>query len=400
MNSVSKTVWVLNPWDALPGEIGFDRGMRLAEGLAAAGHAVVWFNADYSHAEKKKRQSQGSYYISCKIVLVPVVTYRNHTGVRRLLSLLSYSIAVFGLSFRHQSPRVILTCGPVPFSLIILVWYRLFHRSKIVTELRDLWPEGSVNLASSSFSRRLFRVLAVPVKWYRSGIFRSSSAMVFLNKTYERWFARHYAKLRTTQRSVVSYPSPFVSEVGALTTSKVKDTITFLFSGTLGASHDHMMLLRALAHRSFPSATFVVTGDGPNRQKLESHIRTAGLENIRVLGYLADSDYKGVLNDSDVGIALYLRGSPVSMPTKVIDYINAGKPLIVSAINEEAAEVVRKNDIGFVVDSLDDLVFAIARYCDDRELIDRHRRNVLSLKSEFEPSRQVEKIIALVGELS
>jgi glycosyltransferase involved in cell wall biosynthesis len=124
------------------------------------------------------------------------------------------------------------------------------------------------------------------------------------------------------------------------------------------------------------------------------------LENIRVLGYLADSDYKGVLNDSDVGIALYLRGSPVSMPTKVIDYINAGKPLIVSAINEEAAEVVRKNDIGFVVDSLDDLVFAIARYCDDRELIDRHRRNVLSLKSEFEPSRQVEKIIALVGELS
>ena len=340
MSKESRNVWILNPWDALPGEVGFDRGMRLAAGLADAGYAVVWFNSDYAHASKKKRQSQGNNGISAKIVLVPVVTYRSHTGIRRLLSLLSYSIAAFGLSFRHQSPRVIVTCGPVPFSLVMLVWYRLFHRSKVVVELRDLWPEGSINLTSSWMSQSLFRVFALPVKWYRSAIFRSSSALVFLNRTYEHWFSSRYAKIYATRRSVVSYPSPFISEVGSLNARKSRDSIHFLFSGTLGASHDHMLLLRALGHQSFPNATFLVTGDGPNRGKLEKHISEAGLRNVRMLGYLADNDYKGVLNDTDVGIALYLRGSPVSMPTKVIDYINAGKPMIVSSINEVAAEVV------------------------------------------------------------
>ena len=45
-------------------------------------------------------------------------------------------------------------------------------------------------------------------------------------------------------------------------------------------------------------------------------------------------------------------------------------------------------------------MFAIATYCGDPALIDRHRQNVLALKSEFQPSIQLEKIIALVGELS
>ena len=34
MNKDGKTVWVLNSRDGLPGEVGFDRGMRFEAGLA------------------------------------------------------------------------------------------------------------------------------------------------------------------------------------------------------------------------------------------------------------------------------------------------------------------------------------------------------------------------------
>lgn len=343
--------WLLNPWDAVPGEVGFERGAQVAAALSAAGHEVVWWQTGYAHAEKKTRADRLTTRMlgpSQQLVLLPARPYTSNISGRRLLSIADYVREFARAASRHPRPDAVLVSGPIFFSEPVLLYLRHIKGIPLVYEFRDLWPETIINNARGS--RRWLRQLAfLPFRALRRLVFRSCDGIIGLNRTYLD-IARREAGEKPGLLTAVAYPSPAARCPGASRLVKPPGQIWVISSGTLGASHDHATLLAAAgalkARR--PEIRFLITGTGPLAAAIQEEISAKELHNVDLLGALPLAEFQALLSLCDVGLALYRQFSPVVFPTKIVDYMMAGLAIITSAQGEGAA-ILGSADAGHAI---------------------------------------------------
>ena len=131
----------------------------------------------------------------------------------------------------------------------------------------------------------------------------------------------------------------------------IRDRPIFLYAGTLGRKHDPSLLV-ALAE-SVPAASVVVVSEGSGTSWLE---RRASLpSNLSMLPPQPNWDLSHMLASADVLVALLSADAGVfSVPSKVLAYLAAGRPILaaIPAVNQAAA-VIQDAGAGMVVDPSD-----------------------------------------------
>ncbi|MBA3366293.1 MAG: glycosyltransferase family 4 protein [Actinobacteria bacterium] len=152
-----------------------------------------------------------------------------------------------------------------------------------------------------------------------------------------------------------------------------------LYSGTLGLKHNPDLLLQlALAFRRDDVRTVVVS-EGPGADWLREHARDRSLENLIVLGYQPYERLADVLASGDIlAVILEPEAGGFSVPSKVLSYHCAGRPLLAAIPHENlAARVISGNESGVVVDPRDaqGFVAAAKALVDDEPLRERLGRN-------------------------
>ncbi len=141
-----------------------------------------------------------------------------------------------------------------------------------------------------------------------------------------------------------------------------------LYSGTLGMKHDPAALAhvaRVLAER-VPDARLVVVSSGQGADWLAA--RAEALSNLVLLPFQPFEAFPDVLGAADVVVAvLEPDASAVSVPSKVLAYLCAGRPAVLSVPADNlAARIVERAGAGVVVppgdaDALADAVVALLR---------------------------------------
>ncbi len=128
-----------------------------------------------------------------------------------------------------------------------------------------------------------------------------------------------------------------------------------LYSGTLGLKHDPA-ILGVLAERlraSHPQARVVVISEGRGRDWLEAwkRDRGAGADNLVLLDFQPYEDLPAVMASADVLVAvLEPDASRFSVPSKVLTYLCAGRPIVgVLPPDNAVAEVLSAQGAGLVV---------------------------------------------------
>lgn len=145
-------------------------------------------------------------------------------------------------------------------------------------------------------------------------------------------------------------PQPKVnpwSEKHALADKKV-----VLYSGTLGMKHDPGLLLHiAEALKEQPDCRVVVASEGPGVEWLRSKISEHGLKNLELIGFQPFSEYPWVLGCADVLVGVLEKEAGVfSVPSKVLSYLCSGRPIVLSAPQENlAVRNVRNAKAGITV---------------------------------------------------
>lgn len=139
-----------------------------------------------------------------------------------------------------------------------------------------------------------------------------------------------------------------------------------LYSGTLGRKHDPSLLLR-LAD-ALPEATMVVASEGLGADWLAERPR----DNVLLLGFQPYGELSDVLATGDVLLVLLGRDAGTfAVPSKVLSYLCAGRPLLaaIPAANL-AAKVIEESGAGIVVepDAAHGLVEAARTLLADTEL--------------------------------
>lgn len=395
--------WLIDPWDALPGELGYERGSQVANALAARGHRVLWWHSKFSHAEKVVRD-RDVVNISDRIEvrLLPAHSYESNVSYGRFLSILDFVRGFAAHSLQAELPDAIFVSGPLFFAGLPLLRLRVERAVPLAFEFRDLWPETLVR-AVTGVRRLCFRAALAPLALERRLIFRHCDAIVGLNRTYLE-VARNEAGNRLDIDFSVAYPSPDVGNLaGCAQRRKPPGQIWVISSGTLGVSHDHNSLLSAakILRRTHPHIKFIITGAGQYADSISAEIRSEALQNVDFVGALPTAEFRELLRECDIGLALYRRFSPVVFPTKIVDYLLAGLAVLVSGEGEGSNLVVAEN-VGRAVpfEAGEAVAQAIVEYAGDQQLLDEAKNQARRIAPRFSHGAQMDKIVRVLERIS
>lgn len=137
----------------------------------------------------------------------------------------------------------------------------------------------------------------------------------------------------------------------------------FLYSGTLALKHNPDLLWDlSTAFEHQPDVAVVVAAAGVSRDALELKAKSAGRSNLIFLPLQPAAVFPDVLGSADVLVAL-LEGDAAefSVPSKVLSYLCAGRPILLSAPRGNlAARLVERAGAGMVASGGDRGAFLAA----------------------------------------
>lgn len=140
------------------------------------------------------------------------------------------------------------------------------------------------------------------------------------------------------------------------------EQFVYLYTGSLALKHNPGLLL-ALAQRvqALP-ARVVVVSEGPGADWLRKQADGLGVNNLHILNYQPYERLAQVLATADVLVAvLDAEAGAFSVPSKVLSYLCAGRPLLLAVPPENlAGRIVREAQAGVVVSPQDEEGFLAA----------------------------------------
>lgn len=144
----------------------------------------------------------------------------------------------------------------------------------------------------------------------------------------------------------------------------------FLYSGTLGLKHDPELLVElARSFKDRPDVSVVVVSEGIGADHLRQRKAELALDTLVLLPFQAFDALPESLGSGDVLVAILEPDAGVfSVPSKVLTYLCAGRPVLVSVPPENlAARTVRQAAAGKVVAPSDRMGFVGAAQALERD---------------------------------
>ena len=126
-------------------------------------------------------------------------------------------------------------------------------------------------------------------------------------------------------------------------------TFVFLYAGILGLKHNPELFVH-LARAFAGQAQVVVVSDGGGADWLKKQAHAQGLDNLKVLPFQPKAALPQVLGTADVLVSILKPEAGIfSVPSKVLSYLCAGRPLLLSMpLENQAARLVRDARAGLV----------------------------------------------------
>ena len=133
---------------------------------------------------------------------------------------------------------------------------------------------------------------------------------------------------------------------------------------------------------------------GPDNRYFRRQVRPHLLEGTHFGGFLPRRELDGKLAGADVGfLSLGDATYAYATPTKLFDYIELGLPIVAVLPPGAAQAMIEEHEIGLVagLGDVGGLAHCIAQMIEDAALRIRCRDNMLQLREQFRPARQVPK---------
>jgi glycosyltransferase involved in cell wall biosynthesis len=250
---------------------------------------------------------------------------------------------------RLPSPDAIVVSSPSLFPILPAQrWARRKH-SRLVFEVRDVWPLTLQELGGLSRRHPLVAVMT----WFEERAYRVADAVVSVLPAAGPHFAAHGmapTKLRviTNGASPDALLEPAANAPANVRVATSANRFTVGFVGTLGVANAIEALIGAARLLADQDIGFVIVGRGSEEERLKA--LAVGLPNVAFVGAVAKPDVPATLREFDVCYTGYHR-SPLYRfgisPNKVYDYMAASRPIILAA--EAANDCVRDADCGLTV---------------------------------------------------
>ena len=279
------------------------------------------------------------------IVRSAVYPTANRGFARRLANHASLALSALATAPLTGRLDVIVAETPPLFTAAAGALYARLKRAACVVNVADRWPATAVELGALT-DRRAIAAASALERW----TYRHADVVVAPTRGIVTALEQRPETAGRTRRSwpVVDVerfdPTPPRRRGGS------GAPLELLYAGTIGLAQGLDVLVEATRLAGPAVVRTTIAGDGADAARIRALIAERQIANVRMLGTVDARRVPRLYADADVA-AVVLRDLPIfrgALPTKTIEAMAAGRPVIVAA-RGEAAELVTSAGAGVAV---------------------------------------------------
>jgi glycosyltransferase involved in cell wall biosynthesis len=334
------------------------------------------------------------------VVRLPVAVRPNGGIVDRLIDHGSFAaMASLAVPLVRWADVLLVESPPLFLGLTAAV-HRSLARRPYVLHVADPWPDFPIAMGAirSPVARRL--AFANEAIAYRLASRITTVTRPLVARLERKPDAQGKVELLPNGVAVGRFSPAADAAAGRRELGWPEARLSLVYAGTVGLAQGLGTLLDAMDRIRGSGVIVHVLGDGAERREIEVRIRDQALEDIRLHQPIAADGVPAALAAAD-GILVLLRRGPLfaeSLPTKLVEGLAAGRPLVVSA-DGESARIVADARAGLVAGAEDAaaLAAAIVRLRDavDREAMGTRARAVA--ETDFDRRRILDRLAGLLA---
>jgi len=180
----------------------------------------------------------------------------------------------------------------------------------------------------------------------------------------------------------------------------LSNTFNIVYSGTLGLKHNPKLFLELSDYfKKYEQVRIVVISEGLGAQFL--HENGKDYTNLKVMDFVNFKTLSFILSSSDILVAILEKEAGIfSVPSKVLTYLCAEKPLVISIPKDNlAAKLVNQIEGGIVVepDNIQEFLDAVEKLYQDQTLREKYSKNA---RRYAEENFEIEKVFGRFEQLT
>ena len=358
---MNKNIWIFNHYAISPDMSGGTRHYDLGKELVRRGHKVAIFASGFDHNTKKyikvhpKERYKIEDYNGVYFVWLNTIPYYGNDW-RRILNMISYGVRVLSVCRRIEKPDVIIGSSVHPFAVLAAWWLARRYKARFIFEVRDLWPQTTVEMEAIKATGIPAKILYV---WEKFMYKKAEKIIVLLPNAKE-----YIEKRGIDPQKIVWIPNgvnleqfynprqldPDSNLVKFL--RKNKNKFKIIYAGAHGPANglDVVVEAASILQRNHNEVQFLLIGDGVEKDKLQHDSKKYNLKNMHFSFSIPKEKIPDLLQYADLLLHCL---APINVfkygisPNKVFDYLASGKPIIISA--EIANNIVQDAKAGIIV---------------------------------------------------
>jgi glycosyltransferase involved in cell wall biosynthesis len=407
-------LWLVTVGEPLPTDAGTPRLLRtgmLAERLLARGHTVDWWNSTFDHVAKRHRADRDTTVEvrqGYRFLLLHGPGYRRNVSLRRWAN---HRVIAAHLArwMPSEAPPDLILCSVPNLELAReAVRYAVPRGIPVVLDLRDMWPDIFPDALPRGL-RWAARALTTGLRKDLAYACRRATALTGITPEFIAWGLaaagrpataadRHFwlaSSAAPPAGSLVAEAAAHWAEEGI---SAGSGEPIACFFGTMSRKLELDTVIAAAAELSRDPVPwrFVLCGSGDELARNQAIARD--LPNVVFPGWVNGAQIWSLMSFASVGLAPYRSRADfvASVPTKAIEYLSAGLP-VVSSLRGSLEALLARTEAGVTYPNGDsgalaDVLRSLADGRRDRATLARRARE--AFEREFVAERVYEEMAA------
>ena len=308
------------------------------------------------------------------VVRTWLLPFPNRKSWQRMLNYSSFflSSAITGMFL--AKPDVVIATSPQLLVGLAGWWLARIKRARFVFEVRDLWPESLAAVGVSEEDSLLHRFLArIAGFLYKSSDCIAAVAPALRDYLVERWRVpqEKISVITNGVESELFSPESTNPTLRKQLGTEGKSVVSYI--GTLGMAQGLETLLESAARlqESAPEVTFLVVGEGAEKERITALALSRGLHNVRFVGEQPRGKIPAYICASDVCLVLLKKTElfKTVIPSKLLEFMSCARPVILG-VDGQARQILEDARAGAFIEpeNSEALTDAVLRFAGDPEL--------------------------------
>lgn len=379
-------------------ESGLSRFNKMLEYWEEKGHKITVVAGDVNYTKGNKKEQYKGKLFTKQQYSKNITLYRTYVSesynksiLGRLWGYFSFTISSSLVSLlKVKKHDVVIVSSPPLFVGITGILLKFFKRMPLVFEVRDIWPESAIDLGLLN-NKLLIKLSFLGEKLF----YKYADKINVLTPAFKDFLIERKGiseqKIMYVPNGAdldVFYPQQKSSKLEALKKPFEGKFLVSYFGSHSTANKLEQLLEVAKACLQDKEIHFLFIGDGKEKANLLRKAKEDGLNNVTFL----DQKPREIINDycaiSDVGVAILPKINifKTVYPSKMFDYLAAGKPVILG-VDGVARELIENHECGIYVNPEDVIEFreVIIKIKNDKNLMNLMSVNgVRLMKNKFD----------------